>query len=947
MNQSVANPAVSVIGAMNGITRAAFTSVSPVFTIANIFNDMLPAFIRGGVTPLHTAKRWMFSFHSLENDSLMQAYKLSGAFQARFYGKEAAQIAEEVGATGGKVIGKNFNFKKAVFDAIPNLGQRGEQASREAIFEKALSKSLPNWRTMAVEELAKTPEARKAAADAVEGTINFGRGGYLIRSANPLVLFLNANFEGVKLPFRALKENPAARLRLAGAAAGVAGLTAYNMSYPEYFDVPLRNRLGSVVIMLPSDKRDVNGKIIPKYLTIIPNTREWASFFAPITYGMEKVFHDSPETFLQIAQNMIPQVSPVSNLPLPPVLGEIAQQMANYDFYFGSKIVSQGKENLPVQQQTGPYVSPTVEKASQWAGLSPLRVQHALQAIFGGAGAAFTSVIDFVVGTKNKQGLDLKAQYDAVPEEKKPEWLSNLSAADKSALNAAVAQPPRPLPVVGSVISRFYRERGGQLTQNDWDKWDKVVNDTNSPFDELPEMRDLNIRLGMVGDSIDLIPRLKGGSLDLTIAERTNLQQSVADYVIPRMNDFLDKLDPKLSGNAKKDAIETQLNELKSQARDIFIKEYRKQNTDKVQPLIDLRATDLADNLGRQIPVTYPGELPKDYDMGKLWTEYSSLLTFSTPDKVKVPLLEARIKAQTVRDTLDTMPNMKLASLDSDKYKQWNQQWLDRQKITDPNELKKYDKAFPLAHQGNFTRVQMALLDQYYSLTGAEQKQFLFNNYDEIGIDRQEDYLKTHPDENAQLAVWGKAEIYSRKAYDKAMALAKELDIPDNALPDWVINTRLKTKENWDKISLPKYFKDYIWEVEKGWESPNLQKRFIDLAIAKLEDKDIISKYDELPESQKEKYRAQNPATDVALNIWNRASTVNSAEALAMLKKRAKDLDIPFEALPISPDYKRREAKKKSEERTKGLIPTPVQTEPSPGRSIDFMNDRLALFGLK
>ena len=197
LNQSVANPAVSVIGAMNGITRAAFTSVSPVFTIANIFNDMLPAFIRGGVTPLHTAKRWMFSFHSLENDSLMQAYKLSGAFQARFYGKEAAQIAEEVGATGGKVIGKNFNFKKAIFDAIPNLGQRGEQASREAIFEKALSKSLPNWRTMAIEELAKTPEARKAAADAVEGTINFGRGGYLIRSANPLVLFLNANFEGV------------------------------------------------------------------------------------------------------------------------------------------------------------------------------------------------------------------------------------------------------------------------------------------------------------------------------------------------------------------------------------------------------------------------------------------------------------------------------------------------------------------------------------------------------------------------------------------------------------------------------------------------------------------------------------------------------------------------------------------------------------------------------
>ena len=142
---------------------------------------------------------------------------------------------------------------------------------------------------MTSEAIAETPQARKAAVEALELTINFARGGYLVKAANPMVMFLNASMEGTKLPFRALRDNPAARLRLGGLMAGMVGLTAYNLSYPEYQDIPNSIRWGSVVVMLPSKEKDAAGNPKPNYLTVIPRTREWGLFLSPITYAMEKM----------------------------------------------------------------------------------------------------------------------------------------------------------------------------------------------------------------------------------------------------------------------------------------------------------------------------------------------------------------------------------------------------------------------------------------------------------------------------------------------------------------------------------------------------------------------------------------------------------------------------------------------------------------------------------
>ncbi len=562
LNQTINSPVASLIGALNGISRAAFTTFSPAFTVANLMNDMLPALVRGGVLPTTTARRLILSFKPLEADRLMQAYRLSGAMQARFYGQDATQIAKQVGASGGKVIGKTFNLKKAVFDAIPDLGQKGEQATRQAVFERNLNKTLPKWKEMTAEQIAVTPQARKAAADAVEATINFGRGGYLVRSANPFVIFLNASMEGTKLPFRTLRDSARSRWTLAGIGAGIGGLVAYNMSYPEYFDVPDRVRWGSVMIMLPSTKNDMEGKSVPKYLTIIPNTREWAMFFAPLTYGMEKAFKDNPQDFGQFARAMIPQVSPVGSLPMPQVLSEAVEQLSNYDFYRGAPIVGQGKVNLPSTEQTSPYVSSSVERGAQATGLSPLRVQHVLQSLFGGAGQAALSVLDLAFGAKNKRGLELKAEYDAMSGKRQTTWMNKLSSSDRAALISTINQlESRNVPVVSPVAARFYHERGGQITENDWNRFNQITSDTNRTFSDITDMKKLGIRLGEAGDSIV--------NVQLTPGQRADYQRIMANIVIPGMIQFAEETKSMPSDERKTLAVK-RMGQLKDQARILF-----------------------------------------------------------------------------------------------------------------------------------------------------------------------------------------------------------------------------------------------------------------------------------------------------------------------------------------------------------------------------------------
>lgn len=506
LTKTTKNPVASIVGSINGITRSAFTSASIPFVVSNIANDSLTAFMNRGITPAQTINRLLLSLRGLEKDKVMQAFRLSGGLQARFYGQTGEEMAKaaKLAGRGKETTGGTSFIKRVLKDATKPIewaGELGEQSPRMAFYAREMDKTLKGWRKMNVEDVVKTPESKKAAAGAVELTINFARGGHLIKQANPYILFLNAAFEGTKLPYRALRDNPAARWRLAVAVVGMIGLTAYNLTRKEYMDIPDYQRWGSVVVMLPPKEQNADGTWKPNYVVVIPKTREWSMFLGSAAYIMEKMYAENPADVGEFASELFTNVSPINDLPLMPIIQEPLEQISNYDIYTGRKIVSESLQNLPAEEQTYPSIPTTVEELSKVTGMSPARVHHALNGLFGGAYKAAASVIDFALGLfvadeTNPEILKMAEEYNSLPLEgdvTREDYLKSLTASDKRKLLNYINRGFPDVPIVDPIIDRFYPERGGRLEDLQY-QLDKRTEDLPSYYrDTLTDEQKVNL----------------------------------------------------------------------------------------------------------------------------------------------------------------------------------------------------------------------------------------------------------------------------------------------------------------------------------------------------------------------------------------------------------------------------------------------------------------------
>ena len=217
------------------------------------------------------------------------------------------------------------------------------------------------------------------------------------------------------------------------------------------------------------------------------------------------------------------------------------------------------------------------------------------------------------------------------------------------------------------------------------------------------------------------------------------------------------------------------------------------------------------------------------YDTADFWADTSGQFTgvdpaTLTPEKGFPNYIRALVEAKIIKESLSIIPNEKLIRLNADPDKgttfaQYYRMWRDREKIVasgDEKKLAEFDKDERTrnAHLGNFSQRQFALLNEYWSITDKKkQTEFLELHVAEIGTNMRDAYLRSHPKENAQLAVWGQAQILTLEAYNEVERLLNELDIPDAAIPE----TLLPPKE-----SIETHFA-YIEEGEEGgygtWET--------------------------------------------------------------------------------------------------------------------------------
>uniref|UniRef100_A0A6M3K9Z4 Uncharacterized protein n=1 Tax=viral metagenome TaxID=1070528 RepID=A0A6M3K9Z4_9ZZZZ len=185
------------------------------------------------------------------------------------------------------------------------------------------------------------------------------------------------------------------------------------------------------------------------------------------------------------------------------------------------------------------------------------------------------------------------------------------------------------------------------------------------------------------------------------------------------------------------------------------------------------------------------------YDTADFWSDTSSQFKGVDPEtlteaKGYPPYIKAIAEARVILEHLNSLPNDTLVSLGTD-FTMYHQMWLDREKIVatgDEEKLKEFDQdeRTRSAEKGNFTQRQFALLNQYWAITDPKkQAEFLKMNVADIGTKPRDEYLRIHPEENAELAIWGQAKVLTREAYDHFKTLAKKYDIPDNAVPELLL----------------------------------------------------------------------------------------------------------------------------------------------------------------
>ncbi|KKK51003.1 hypothetical protein LCGC14_3119360, partial [marine sediment metagenome] len=262
--------------------------------------------------------------------------------------------------------------------------------------------------------------------------------------------------------------------------------------------------------------------------------------------------------------------------------------------------------------------------------------------------------------------------------------------------------------------------------------------------------------------------------------------------------------------------------------------------------------------------------------------------------------IRAIAEARITNEHLATLPNEKLVSLNADPnlkeptFAQYHQMWADREKLVAAGDDAKItiegetfkgkeaveafdkDERTKNAHRGNFSQRQFALLNEYWAIVDdKKQAEFLAEHKDEIGVKPRDEWLRSHPKENAELAVWGQAKILTKEAYTAFNSLVKELDIPDNAIPEFAVPPGDLAEDHFNYIEIvsefgassaeAKLFRLEHGELTKwgmatlGWDS-NIGLRGIEYYRLQIKSRDAQTEYDAIEVTEdRQKYLEDNP----------------------------------------------------------------------------------------
>ncbi|MDD4986545.1 MAG: hypothetical protein PHQ43_12350, partial [Dehalococcoidales bacterium] len=197
------------------------------------------------------------------------------------------------------------------------------------------------------------------------------------------------------------------------------------------------------------------------------------------------------------------------------------------------------------------------------------------------------------------------------------------------------------------------------------------------------------------------------------------------------------------------------------------------------------------------------GAVPEGAERGELSIKPENVYTLNTldndirrkmrgmlPDDILSgdysPIIKAWAEKEKARAEADILPDMALSKINTDPEEddtilQYYQQWQARLEIDNLRDLEEFDKLYPKAYLGNVTRRQYELMVQYMNTPEDKRADFL-EAHPELQVNPRDKWLQSHPEQNAMLAVWGDAKLWTVEARQHVQDFIEEYDIPDSAL---------------------------------------------------------------------------------------------------------------------------------------------------------------------
>ncbi len=381
--------------------------------------------------------------------------------------------------------------------------------------------------------------AQKAALAARDVTIDPSRGGHTVRQWNAIIPFFNVSFQGAAYMPRLLA-NPETRGKAmwgltTGAVMPSMVLEAMNVKDPRYADVPDFDKDRGLIIMGPrTGKVDpVTGREKPDYFLVrtgpftpfvllgrafarealaasgeaTPN--DWGKTAAGLAKGASPLDLGSPIEAWQSGADPLQAGARALSTLAPAGIKQGMEQVANYDSFRNRSIVPKGLENQPAERQFTENTSETAKLLGQALGIAPARLDHLLRT-WGGAADALVGVSDAALDVT---GIARKGDSQRVEKLRRDLAKTGISDEEKAELEGELAREMlikadregslKTTPVVGGLLSRYYREQGGQSIEDRDKLIDKTLLDKKRDTGPVgTELKRLGLSVSDVKDEI-------------------------------------------------------------------------------------------------------------------------------------------------------------------------------------------------------------------------------------------------------------------------------------------------------------------------------------------------------------------------------------------------------------------------------------------------------------